>query len=102
VPDAVREAADRALVGLIRRVERLERAGLLAGRTVPDAVLAFHSLCEGLASVELRGWLVQPDAEQLWRDALGALVQGFAAPPAGSADTRQAEGGARYAASAGS
>jgi len=102
VPDTVREAADAALAGLIRKVVRLEHAGALGERTVPDAVLAFHSLCEGLASVELRGWLPELDGEALWRDALGALVHGFAVPPAGARGNRRAEDDERYAASAGS
>jgi AcrR family transcriptional regulator len=83
LPDRVRDAADAALTGLIHRVERLEAAGLLGARTVPDGVLAFHSLCEGLASVELRGWLLDIDGEALWRDALEALVRGFVLAPAG-------------------
>jgi AcrR family transcriptional regulator len=77
VPDAVRDAADAALAGLVYRVERLEEAGLLGGRRVADAVLAFHSLCEGLASVELRGWMPRSDGERLRREALAALVHGF-------------------------
>jgi AcrR family transcriptional regulator len=86
-PDAAlaagfRDVATAALAGLAARVERLEAAGLLGGRSVRDAVLAFHALCEGLAAIELRGLLPAGDEERIWRDALTALVQGLATPPA--------------------
>ena len=55
-------------------------AGLLGGRSVHEAALEFHALCEGLAAVESRGMLPRGDAERLWREALGALVRGFAEP----------------------
>jgi AcrR family transcriptional regulator len=76
-----RDVAAAALAGLTARVERLEAAGLLAGRTVRDAARAFHALCEGLAAIELRGLLPAGDEERIWRDALAALVHGFASRP---------------------
>jgi AcrR family transcriptional regulator len=72
------DAAREALAVLHRRVGRLEAAGRLGDRTVQDAAAEFHSLCEGLAAMELRGMLRQGQEERLWRDALGALVRGFA------------------------
>jgi AcrR family transcriptional regulator len=92
LPEAVRDAADAAMVGLTRRVERVEDAGMLGDRTVSHAVLAFDSLCEGLAVVELRGRLPEPDGERVWRDALGALVRGFAVSPAGPREARGRRG----------
>ena len=84
---AFRPAGLEALAGLHALVERLEPAGLLGGRSVRQAVTEFHALCEGLAVVELRTQLpLGPPrsdpgeaAEEIWRDALAALVRGFAA-----------------------
>jgi hypothetical protein len=71
-----------ALASLRERVARLEADDLLGGRSVPDATRAFHALCEGLAAMELRSLLPSGEEERIWRDALGALVHGFAARPA--------------------
>ena len=73
--------AGRALAQLEAKVGRLEEAGLLVGRTVRQATSAFHALCEGLAALELRGLLPAGHEEAAWRDALGALVAGFAVGP---------------------
>jgi hypothetical protein len=70
--------ARAAMAGLRVRVERLEQVGLLGERSVRDGVIAFHALCEGLASLELRGTLPEGDEEHIWRDALTVLVRGFA------------------------
>jgi AcrR family transcriptional regulator len=75
------DAAREALTVLHRRVGRLETAGRLGDRSVHDAAAEFHSLCEGLAAMELRGMLRAGEEERLWRDALGALVRGFALLP---------------------
>ena len=74
-----RARAAEALSALTRRFEPLAAAGLLGGRSVPEAVLAFHGLCEGMAVVELRSVPVDIDHERLWRDAFQALLTGFAA-----------------------
>ncbi len=100
-----RAGAAEALAGLKARVERVEAGGLLGGRPVWTVVCEFHALCEGLAAVELRGQLrLAPPAlvgdvvrdrddgrlaasgteEQIWRDALTALVRGFAVSDAAS------------------
>ena len=70
----------RAFTALIARMERLEKAGGLRGRPVMDAVFAFDALTEGLATIELRQVLPNGGEEALWRDALNALVRGFAQP----------------------
>jgi AcrR family transcriptional regulator len=74
-------AATRAFLGLMAHVARLEIAGMLGPRTVRDAATEFQALCEGLAALELRGQLTTGDNEQIWRDALTALVTGFSAAP---------------------
>lgn len=73
------EPAQAALAGLRARVGRLEAAGLLGDHSVAEAVWAFHALCEGLAAIELRSPGLVDDAPRLWKDALSALVRGFAA-----------------------
>lgn len=78
-----RPAAEAAMVHLEQRLARLESAGLLGGRSVQDAACQFHALCEGLAALELRGGFSRmPDPERLWREALWALITGFAIAPA--------------------
>jgi AcrR family transcriptional regulator len=74
-------AGREAMAALHRRIGRLEAAERLGGRTVADAAAEFHALCEGLAAIELRGMLPAGEEERIWRDALGALVRGFALPP---------------------
>jgi AcrR family transcriptional regulator len=78
-----------ALARLEARIERLAGADRLGRRTVPDAVMEFHALCEGLAALELRGIMHGSDAERRWRDALRALVAGWRAT--GSAGGTSAE-----------
>jgi hypothetical protein len=68
------------MAALRSRIARLEPAGGLGGRTPADAAAEFHALCEGLAAVELRGMFRSGEAERIWRDALTALVRGFALP----------------------
>ncbi len=61
-------------------VARCAEAGRLGGRDVADVTWQFHALCQGLASVELRGWLPRGrDPARVWRDALEAFVAGLAA-----------------------
>jgi AcrR family transcriptional regulator len=58
------------------RVERVAPDG----SAVHVRALAFHALTEGLASMEVRGQMLdQVDAERVWRDALTSLVRGFVA-----------------------
>lgn len=74
-----RPAASEALATLHERFEPLAGAGLLGDRSVAEASLQFRSLCEGLASAELRGTPLTPDPETFWRSAFRALIGGFAA-----------------------
>ena len=76
-----RAAANDALAVLSRRLARLQDGNLLARRTVRDATIHFHALCEGLAALELRATFPPDDAERIWRDALTALIAGFAITP---------------------
>ena len=76
-----RAAANDALAVLSRRLVRLQEGDLLGQRTVRDATVQFHSLCEGLAALELRATFPPDDAERIWRDALTALIAGFAITP---------------------
>lgn len=78
-----RPAAKGAFARLEGRVERLQERALLGGRSVRDAACQFHALCEGLAALELRGvFIAERDAERQWREALSALINGFALTPA--------------------
>ena len=72
-----RDAAWQALEVLDARVERLAAAGQLT--IAPrDARRAFHAMCEGLAAMELRGFMPPGEQERAWREALSAVVRGFA------------------------
>jgi AcrR family transcriptional regulator len=70
--------------------ERIARLGV---RSVGDAALAFHAMCEGMAAVELRCMIDPENAELLWRGALAALVAGLARqdnhPPSARPSPRQ-------------
>lgn len=76
-----RDAARTALEALDAKVERLAEAGQLTAIGARDARRAFHALCEGLAAMELRGLLPDAQPETVWRQALAAVVRGFASPP---------------------
>lgn len=68
----------KALSGLVDLVRRaLDLHGTRADPELRDATLAFHAMCEGLALLELRGLLARHRAEQVWREALTALVTGM-------------------------
>ena len=55
--------------------------------TVHERALAVHALTEGLASMELRGNMLDPvRAEAVWRESLTALVGGFYAERGRAAD----------------
>jgi AcrR family transcriptional regulator len=79
LPVAARRTASDALDVLQLRLRRLGDAGRLGGRTVEGATQQFNALCEGLAVVELRGPHPLGGGEEMWRQALSALVAGFAA-----------------------
>src|ERR671927_132436 len=76
-------ARERAWVQLQSRVQRLQDAGLLDGKTVPDAAREINAMWEGLANAELRGEVLRimpkGEEERAWTDALTTVVRGFAA-----------------------
>jgi AcrR family transcriptional regulator len=76
--DTVNAVAWKSLNLLKEKVGRLADAGRLNGRTVDQATLQFHALCEGMAAVELRGRPWVSDWEAMWRQGFEALVAGFA------------------------
>ena len=78
--DRFSAAAAKAFAGLEVRMTRVNDAGLLGPRNVRDAACEFHALCEGLSAVELRSQMTPGEEERIWRDALTALVAGFAGP----------------------
>jgi AcrR family transcriptional regulator len=75
----VRPAAERALRTLKSRMQRLADAGLLRERSIDEAALEFHALCEGLAALELRSPGPEAEWEQRWAAAFATQVAGFAA-----------------------
>ena len=76
-------ARHRAWNQLVAKVERLEAAGLLGGKPIPEAAVEFNAMLEGLANAELRGavlrLLPEGNEEQAWRNALATVVRGFGA-----------------------
>ena len=85
-------ARQRTWEQLLAKVERLEAAGLLGDKPVPEAAVEFIAMMEGLANAELRGavlrLLPEGDEERAWRNALTTLVRGFAAGPVGGRGRR--------------
>ena len=74
----IRVAANHALGALLERLERLQAAGSLDGRTLLVAATQFHAICEGLAALELRGALAHTtDPAEIWVSALAALAKGW-------------------------
>jgi AcrR family transcriptional regulator len=73
----------RAWNQLVVKVERLQSAGHLGGKPVPEAALEFNAMLEGLANAELRGavlrLLPEGSEERAWRSALATVVRGFGA-----------------------
>ena len=76
--ETVRVVAWESLDLLKKKLGRLR----LRDRTVDQATLQFHALCEGMAAVERRAMPGISDWETMWRQAFEALVAGFAAQPA--------------------
>lgn len=81
------DARERAWVQLQAAVQRLQDAGLLGAKAVPDAAREINAMWEGLANAELRGDVlrIMPEGgeEQAWLDALTTVVRGFAAADGG-------------------
>jgi hypothetical protein len=89
-----REPRQAVWEALNARVDRLRTAGLLTDRSVDEATIEFHALCEGLATLELRGLLPAGREENVWYDAASALVNGIGLPSTTARDEcRPADGG---------
>ncbi len=73
-------AARQAWQILEARFQRLQDAGGLSDRNVSVASRHFNALCEGLATMELRGSMAPESAEGEWRDALSTLLAGLHVP----------------------
>lgn len=75
------ETGVEAFGRLVMRVKRCAQAGVVRPNADVEIALAFHGLCEGLASLEARARfppLMGRDVAALWERALTALVAGFA------------------------
>jgi AcrR family transcriptional regulator len=74
-------ARERAWVQLQVAVQRLQDAGLLGTKPVPDAAREINAMWEGLANAELRGEVLRimpkGEEERAWVDALTTVVRGF-------------------------
>ena len=78
------DAGVQAFGRLVARVRRCSAAGLFPAGGEPAIAMSFHALCEGMASLELRGrFPVDPvdDPAEAWRQALTALVNGYRTAP---------------------
>jgi AcrR family transcriptional regulator len=75
-------ARQNAWVQLQGAVRRLQDAGMLGTKPVPDAAREINAMWEGLANAELRGEVLRimpkGDEERAWHDALTTVVRGFA------------------------
>ena len=76
-------ARERAWVQLQAKVRRLQRAGLLGTKAVPDAARELNAMWEGLCNAELRGDVLRimpkGEEERAWREALTTVLRGFSA-----------------------
>jgi AcrR family transcriptional regulator len=76
------EVASGAFARLESLVDGLQTTGLLGDVSASGAARAVHALTEGLATMELRGTIGNASgAERIWREALTALLRGFASVP---------------------
>jgi AcrR family transcriptional regulator len=77
------EARERAFAQLLAKVRRVENAGLLGHKSVPEAAVEFNAMLEGLANAELRGSILRilpaGGEECAWREALTTVVRGLRA-----------------------
>lgn len=80
-------AAQAAALGhLIQRVERAQAAGWLDHHGTEQVVLMVDALCTGLANREICGAIDASHPEEIWSDALRALLTGLEARQAPSTD----------------
>jgi AcrR family transcriptional regulator len=79
-PELGREFAatsSRAFDELRTLVGRLRETGDLGERSVEDATLEFHALCEGLAAVDARCLAAGLVTGGIWEDAVSSLIRGW-------------------------
>lgn len=80
---AVQSVANEGRQIIYRRLDRLRATGTQRSTTNEEVFVPFNALCEGLATMELRGNFAsrfatgEPTAEMLWRMSLGALLDGL-------------------------
>ena len=64
--------------GAFGRMQALVERVAPDGPAVHERALAWHALTEGLASMEVRGQMLDTlNAQRIWRQALTAMVRGF-------------------------
>ena len=87
VTKEMRDARRGAVLRMQERLQRLKDAELLGSKTMPQAVIEYAAMCEGLANIELRGKKlgIMPEGteESVWRAAIGTVVHGFSKPSSG-------------------
>lgn len=87
------DARQRAWLQLQAAVQRLQDAGQLGTKPVPDAAREINAMWEGLANAELRGEVLRimpkGDEDRAWNDALTTVVRGFASIPPTQARRRR-------------
>lgn len=92
-PEVLR-VREHALSRLTAKVQRLGNAGVLHGRSVEEATMAYQAMCEGLANFELRGAIMRmfpaDHEEEAWRTAVSTLVGGLTRPEGASPPARRA------------
>lgn len=75
------DAGVQAFGRLRGRIARCVDAGLLPAGCEAELGLAYHAMCEGLASLEARRRFppfAEVEPELMWRSALSAVVKGYA------------------------
>lgn len=75
------DAGVQAFGRLRRRISRCVEAGQLPAGREAELGLAYHGMCEGLASLEARRRFppfAEVEPERMWRSALAAVVRGYA------------------------
>lgn len=75
-PEAGQAGAD-SLAQLVRRVERAQRAGFLAGRDARVVTLQLQATGNGMAALEICGMIDASMAEKLWHETFRTLVRGW-------------------------
>lgn len=86
--EEVLKAAAMSATGLVKRIKRCQRAGLIVDRPTRELIFTFHSFCQGLANCELAHqpppvganfWPIMEgvDMQKLWEQAVTSFVHGL-------------------------